>query len=277
MIQSEEECSQVLQALFKRQEIKMIKNILITSIMLTYSLSATAEVGKKSKTVLDENKKNMNIAKSSQQKVDQLSDQTQTMLMKYRQTLKQIKNAKIYNEQLRKIIESQTVEKVSIGKQIEELKETNEGIVPLMVSMIENMEKFVTLDVPFLPEERSKRVSDLNNLLSRADISTSEKFRQVIEAYQIENEYGRTIEAYRGVKKSGDKELTVDYLRIGRVAFIYQSLDGKETAVWDQEKKTWEILGSEYNKSIQSAIKMARKQLAPQLVKLPITAIKDRI
>jgi hypothetical protein len=255
----------------------MIKNILITSIMLTYSLSATAEVGKKSKTVLEENKKNMKIAKSSQQKIDQLSDQTQTMLMKYRQTLKQIKNAKIYNEQLRKIIESQTVEKVSVGKQIEELKETNEGIVPLMVSMIENMEKFVTLDVPFLPEERSKRVSDLNNLLSRADISTSEKFRQVIEAYQIENEYGRTIEAYRGVKKSGDKELTVDYLRIGRVAFIYQSLDGKETAVWDQEKKTWEILGSEYNKSIQSAIKMARKQLAPQLVKLPITAIKDRI
>ncbi|MCO4755256.1 MAG: DUF3450 domain-containing protein [Bacteriovoracaceae bacterium] len=255
----------------------MTKKVLMLMLSLSLSFSVAAEGGKKAKTVTKENKKNMNIGKASQKKVDRLSDQTQAMLMKYRQTLTQIKNAKIYNEQLKKIIKSQTIEKVSIGKQIEELKETNEGIVPLMVSMIENMEKFVSFDVPFLPEERSKRVTDLNNLLSRADISTSEKFRQVLEAYQIENEYGRTIEAYRGVKKNGEKELTVDYLRIGRVAFIYQSLDGKETAVWDQETKKWEGLGNDYNKSIQSAIKMARKQLAPQLVKLPLAAVKDRI
>ncbi|MCF8059721.1 MAG: DUF3450 domain-containing protein, partial [Bacteriovoracaceae bacterium] len=149
---------------------------------------------------------------------------------------------------------------------------TNQGIVPLMVSMVENMDKFVSLDVPFLPEERSKRINDLNGLLSRADISTSEKFRQILEAYQIENEYGRTIEAYRGIKEKDGKEMTVDYLRVGRVALMYQSLDGKEAAVWNSTSKAWEELGSEYKKSIQSGIKMARKQAAPQLVKLPIAA-----
>ncbi len=255
----------------------MRKKTLLISIFATLSLSAVAQSGKKAKLVVNENKKNVNIAKASQQKVDRLADQAQVTLLKYRQTLKQINNAKIYNEHLQKIIKTQAAEKESIANQIEELKETNEGIVPLMVAMIENMDKFVSLDVPFLPEERKKRVTDLNNLLSRADISTSEKFRQILEAYQIENEYGRTIEAYRGIKKKGDKELTVDYLRIGRVAFTYQSLDGKEAAVWDQKSGKWQMLGNEFNKSIFSAIKMARKQLAPQLVKLPITAAKETL
>ena len=32
--------------------------------------------------------------------------------------------------------------------------------------------------------------------MDRADVAVSEKFSQVLQAYQIENEYGRTMEAY---------------------------------------------------------------------------------
>jgi hypothetical protein len=249
-----------------------MKKPFITLLLIGLTLPSFAQSGAKAKKVVAEDKKSLGMAQASQKKIDKLSDETQTLLMKYRQTLKQIENAKVYNDQLRKIINTQNEEKVSIATQIEELKETNQGIVPLMVSMVENMDKFVALDVPFLPEERSKRIGDLNGLLSRADISTSEKFRQILEAYQIENEYGRTIEAYRGIKEKDGKEMTVDYLRIGRVALMYQSLDGKESAVWNSQSKAWEELGSEYKKSIQSGLKMARKQTAPQLVKLPIAA-----
>lgn len=249
-----------------------MKKSSLSILLLTLALPSFAQSGAKAKKVVAEDKKNLNMAQASQKKIDSLSDQTQTLLMKYRQTLKQIENAKVYNDQLRKIIKTQEEEKVSIKNQIEDLKDTAKGIVPLMVDMVANIKTFVELDVPFLPEERAKRVADLETLLTRADVSTSEKFRRILEAYQVENEYGRTIESYRGIKEKDGKEMTVDYLQVGRVAFLYQTLDGKETGAWDNKAKAWVELGSEYKKSVQAGIKMAKKQTAPQLVKLPIAA-----
>lgn len=250
----------------------MKRVIAMTTLIMIASQAGYAQSGNKAKAVVEEDKTNLNMAKASQQKIDKLSDQTQTMLQKYRQTLKQIENAKVYNNQLRQIIKTQEEEKVSIKNQIEDLKDTAKGIVPLMVDMVKNIKTFVELDIPFLPEERSKRVADLETLLTRADVSTSEKFRRILEAYQVENEYGRTIESYRAIKMKDGSEMTVDYLQVGRVALLYQTLDGKETGAWDQKTKKWVELGSEYKKSVQMGIKMAKKQTAPQLVKIPVSA-----
>ena len=133
--------------------------------------------------------------------------------------LSKIENTKIYNDQLRKIITSQKEEMASIKTQIASLKDTNKDIVPLMVRMVDMLDQFVKMDVPFLKDERSKRVADLKAMLTRADVSTSEKFRRVLEAYQVENEYGRTIESYRDVQTVAGTKLTVDFLRVGRIVF----------------------------------------------------------
>lgn len=251
-----------------------VTTVLIISGLLA-APSAYSSKKTEAKKVIAEEMKTLGEEQAGQRKVDKLSEETQALLGKYRRTLKRIENTRLYNKQLREVIASQKQEKVSIAEQIATLKETNQGIVPLMVAMVDNIEKFVALDVPFLPKERSKRLAELQLLLGRADVSTSEKFRRILEAYQVENDYGRTIEAYRGVQKIGDKELTVDFLRIGRVALIYQSLDGEITALWNREKKAWEKLGGYYEKSVQAGLKMARKQSAPQLIKLPIFAPGD--
>ena len=78
------------------------------------------------------------------------------MLAQYRQTQKQIENAKAYIGQLEKIIASQESEKVSIAEQIKELKETNAGVVPLMIDMVENLKAFVNLDIPFYRKKDRK-------------------------------------------------------------------------------------------------------------------------
>ena len=251
----------------------MKKTTTILALALTMTGgSVLASSGKKTKTVVDAQMKTIGDAQASQKKIDGLADKTQTILAKYRQTLKQIENAKTYNNQLRSMIKSQNEEKQSMTDQIVELKETNAGVIPLMVSMSDNLKAFVSLDTPFLKDERSKRLKDMDKMMSRADISTSEKFRRILEAYQVENEYGRTIEAYRGIEKREGKELTVDYLRVGRVALMYQSLDAKISALWNQKEKKWVDLDGSFKKSIREGLKMARKQSAPQLVKLPIKA-----
>lgn len=214
-------------------------------------------------------------AKASQQRVSATADKTKTIVDEYRATLRKIENTKVYNEQLRKLIGDQKTEMVSIKTQTEEIKNTNKEIVPLMMRMIANIEKFVDLDVPFLPEERSRRLTQIKDTMDKAKVSTSEKFRRVIEAYQIENEYGRTIEAYRGLQTVDGKELTVDFLRVGRISLVYQTLDGKKAGYWDQTERKWKELSSSYRKSIQQGIKMARKQAAPNLITMPVPAPQE--
>jgi hypothetical protein len=173
---------------------------------------------------------------------------------------------------MRSLIASQEAEMTSLGDQVDRVEIVGRSVTPLMLRMIAALEQFVQLDVPFLLGERTKRVADLNTTMSRADVSTAEKFRQIMEAYQIENEFGRTIEAYRGTLSVEGKEITVDFLRFGRVALVYQSLDENQSGVWNKETKSWEQLDSGYRSAIRQGLRIARKQAAPDLIRLPLPA-----
>ena len=74
--------------------------------------------------------------------------------------------------------------------------------------------------------------------MGRADVSTSEKYRLILEAYQIELDYGQTIEAYEGRLGTGADARTVEFARLGRVSLMYRTLDGVETGYWDATQKT---------------------------------------
>ena len=242
-------------------------------LLLSWSLS-WAQVPEKAQ--LDKTtqaqKQNDKEARASQKKITKIAGDIRSTVDDYRLVNRRIDNTKIYNQQLRDLIRSQEGEMVSIKKQIESLTNTNKEIMPLMARMLENLEKFVSLDIPFLPDERKNRLSALKAMMKRADVSTSEKYRRLLEAYQVENEYGRTIEAYKGIQKHESKELTVDFLRIGRLNLIYQSVDGKKSGYWNRKENRWVYLPSTYSKTVRKGIRMARKQLAPDLIKLPIPA-----
>jgi hypothetical protein len=135
--------------------------------------------------------------------------------------------------------------------------------------MIEALENFVQLDLPFLPDERSRRIADLRELMIRADVTDSERYRRIAEAYQIENEYGRTIEAYQGELDLDGQKRQVDFLRVGRIAFLYQTLDGAKTGVWDHRSQAW-TEASASRGDVRKGLRIARKQTAPDLLKLPV-------
>jgi len=211
-------------------------------------------------------------ATQSQNKIDQLSDETRRMLDEYRQNLREAKTLKAYNDYLAQLVDSQVQEKRSLEKQMLEVDVTQREIVPLMLRMLEYLDAFVGFDLPFLPEERQARLKRLKDLMIRADVTTAEKFRQVLEAYQIESDYGRTIEAYRADLVIENLERPVDFLRLGRVALYYRSLDGGETGIWNQATKSWDNISGEYTKAIRDGLRIARKEAAPDLLTLPIPA-----
>jgi hypothetical protein len=208
----------------------------------------------------------------SQKKVEGLDDQARDLMIKYYQTQKQLEQTQIYHQQLSDQIQSQEDEKVSIASQLESIKELNVKLLPLMQKMKDTLGTFFANDLPFLKQERTARLATIDKDMKRADITQSEKFRRILEAYQVENEYGRTIEVYRGLVKQADKDLTVDFLRIGRIALFYQTLDGKNSFTWSQSAGQWQALDSDLNKNIDTAIRVAKKQQAPELLSLPIQA-----
>ena len=211
-------------------------------------------------------------AVASQTRINGMDDDTQRMLGDYRATLRETESLRRYNEQLELQIKSQEQEIGSINDQINEIEHTNREIYPLMQRMIETLDKFVQLDVPFNKAERAKRVQALKEIMTRADVSTAEKFRRILEGYSVEMEFGRTLEAYEDkLEVAGAESRTVNFLRIGRVALMYQTLDADETGYWDTDKKDW-VKDNGYKSEVKDGLKIARKSKAPDLLIAPVHA-----
>ena len=234
--------------------------------MLFFSLAYAGDVDTLQDAINTQIKAEMS-AKNSQQKIDGLSDQTDQILVEYRNVLRQTDSLQIYNDQLDKLVLSQQSELASITEQLVNIETTQREIVPLMLKMVEVISQFVALDIPFLPEERQFRIAELKVLMERADVSLAEKYRRVLEAYQVETEYGRTIEAYQDDLILEDETRTVNFLRIGRVGLYYLTLDGQEAGAWNEG---WQSLDDSDRQAIDKGLKVAKKQLPPDLLVLPL-------
>ena len=215
-------------------------------------------------------------AAAAQKNIDDLRDESLRLLAEYREALRQTEVLNAYNDHLRRMVESQRKEKASLEQQVKDAEITRRDLVPLMLRMTETLQRFLELDRPFLPDERARRMEGLRDMLDRADVNDAEKFRQLLQAYQIENEYGKTIEAYRAELKNtgngGNGVRTVDFLRTGRIGLFYQSLDGRESGVWNNQIRQWEKLPKDYNSAIRLGVAIARKERAPELLPVAIEA-----
>ena len=201
----------------------------------------------------------------SQKKVVQLDDEASKSLASYRQMITEAQSLKGYNEQIDLQVKSQKDQITDMTTQLSVIETTAREVLPLMDKMLASLSGFVSLDIPFLPTERQNRIAALQAMMARADVSTSEKYRRLVEAYQIEVEYGRTIEVYQG--KVDDK--TVDFLRTGRVSLMYQTLDAKETGYWNAETKKW-VVDNSFQAAMEKGLKIAKKQMAPDFIEVAI-------
>jgi hypothetical protein len=194
------------------------------------------------------------------------------LLAQYRDVSRQTAALTIYNRHLQDLLASQAQEKTSLEQQLKDIEVTKQEIVPLILHMLDSLEQFVRMDLPFLPEERQQRLAQLKALVVRPDSTEAEKFRRLMEAFQVENEYGNTIEAYKGNIVLNGTTSSVNFLRLGRVALYYQRLDGSETGFWNKEEKRWQTLPADYRNAIRDGLRIARKEAAPDLLTLPVPA-----
>ena len=194
-------------------------------------------------------------------------------LAAYDAVLRQLSGLVIYNELRQTQIDNQLQEVEDIRASLQQVPDIEQQIPPLLVRMVEGLEDFIALDLPFLPEERANGLAELQLVMESADVSDADKMRRVLDAWAIENEYGRSVAAYQtqfDVNGSGNMR-AVDLLRIGRIALIYQTTDEDAiTGAWDPVRNDWVALGNEHRNSVRQAVRMARSQIAPEIALVPI-------
>jgi flagellar motility protein MotE (MotC chaperone) len=213
-------------------------------------------------------------AAQAQDQIDEIRDRTQDAAGRYAQAMADADSLERFNAQLQEQVESQETEIASIQQQLQDIETTNREVQPLMQQMVDTLARFVELDVPFLIDERTARVQELKAIMNRADVNVSEKYRRILEAYQIELEYGRTLSAYEGRLGMGADARTVEFAQLGRVSLMYRTLDGSETGYWDANQKTW-VVDDSYKEAVEEALRVARREGAADLLTVPVPAPQE--
>ena len=264
----------------RMHRLKLLRSWLFRLMMLFLPVSATAsegatEVGSVDSvsTMLDLQTETTRKGQATQRRIDELADETRDIVSEYRLKLQALERVRRYNANLERTVDDQERQKASLDRQIEEFGDFEQGIVPLMMDMIDDLAEFIELDIPFLLAERRARIERLRDTMGRSDVSVSEKFRQIMSAYMVETAFGRTIEAYRGEITADDGTVRkVEFFRLGRALLAYQTPDRQLAGYWDSQQQAWRELDSRFARSVNLGLRIAKKQAAPELLVLPVAA-----
>ena len=221
-------------------------SVLILPINMTFAQSLDS-------TVNMETQINQNSA-ASQSRVSNLARQTQDLLSEFRVVVRETESLKIYNDNLQNVVDDQHNEMASI-------------------EMISSLERIVEADIPFRIEERRARVVRLRQMMDQAEVTASEKYRQVMEVFQSELEFGRTTEAYSDALPTTGQ--TVEFLRVGRMLLVYQTSDHSVTGWFNPRSRVFEELDDDrFRLEVKDGLAIARNEKAPNLVMLPVPGPK---
>ena len=247
--------------------VPVFKKILLITPLLIFSvfLSAT-DIDTLQKTSLKDQKQ----SQQAQIKINQLDEQKRALILLVNNLQAEAKSVEVYNQYLSRLLVDQKSEKNALTEQIDSIIETRQGLVPLMMSMLENLNAFIELDAPFLETERQARLQQLRNMMNKADVSDAEKFRRLLTAYHIEAEYGSKMGQYQGDLTLDGVDRTVNYFYLGRIVFVAVSLDSNSVWLWDRKNSDWLSIDSSYANDINKAIRIAQKTDIPALLKLPL-------
>lgn len=207
---------------------------------------------------------------TSQQRIDQLDDQTAVLLNDYRANLKQLEAARRYNASLNRNIDAQNREIARLREDIDNVEGLQRAMQPLMEDMVSRFGEIVNADIPFRVADRSARAGRLATVLDNPSMSAAQRYRLIVEAYQIEDEFGRTIGYYDGEIGSGEDTLSGEFLQIGRIALIFKTPDDSVLRIWDKDQNDWVNLERSYLQDVKFALRMAKEQTAPDIFFAPV-------
>ncbi len=254
----------------------MIQRILFT-MALFMLFAAPAVYGQQSpEKVQQKVTQAIGVEAAAQAKADDWSWDKQGMISKIRDAKYRVTWLKYRQEKNRQYIAKAKQNIADLEYQKEELNKLREQLEPYLEGVILRLQDFVNQDLPFLPEERAKRIAALKTSMDNYDLPLSEKFRRVFEeGLEIETEYGKVVDgSVETTLNINGVDTQVTIFRLGRVGMYYLSLDETQSGYYNRTTGKWEPLPEDMNQEIKLAIDISGAKRSVQIVNLPLGAVK---
>ena len=208
----------------------------------------------------------------SQQRVEDLDDQASELLAQYRALTKQLELNERYNVSRARQVEDQQLEVQGLQRDLDNIEGVKRAVTPLMEEMIADLKSLVAADVPFLPTERQERLDRLDGVMQDSSQNEASRFGLILEAFEIEAEYGRTSSVYSGTLDVDGTALEGDFLRIGRVLLVFKTADDSTMRIYDKDQGAFVPLDNRFLSNIRTAMRVADAKAAPTLLEIPVPA-----
>ena len=213
------------------------------------------------------------IRQETQRKEDRWAEERAELEARYRAAkagVETLEKQEAILEKKDQVLERQVNE---MTRRLEESERLEQGLQEVMETILSRLGNWIEQDLPFLPEERTERIRALEEALALTDTSAGEKLRRLLEALQVECEYGDTVEVYQQKIEVEGEPIFADIFRLGRLSIFWQTPDGTRVGEYDRVADRWVELPTKYRRGIRAAIEMAAKQRPVELVKLPVGRI----
>jgi len=217
-------------------------------------------------------------AQAQQEQLEEIADVTEDRLEAYLQLVREIEDLETYNNVLNAQVEDQRRQLRTLNESIDNVDTIERQVLPLMRRMIDGLERFIDLDMPFLLEDRYARVEFLRDLIVRSDVTPAEQFRWVLDSWMTEmDDYGLTGEVYTDTIQTPDGQTReVEILRIGRIALLYVTPNGGQAGAWNRRTGQWELLDDSMIAEVQYGIESYKSGQLNDLFMAPVPSPEDR-
>ncbi len=212
-------------------------------------------------------------AEQVQQQINQVDDERSDMVGEFRTLIQRKTAAELYARQQAAAVESQEREIASLTDQLSRVDEITSQTVPMLETLIDDLDAFIDADLPFRLEARKERIQRLRDYLVDPNVSVTERYRQIMDAYTSEMEVGRKTDTWKETITVDDKEVTVDMVLFGRVALVYMDPTGKYAKRYDRETSSWVDLEGKYKAEIDKAIRIIQGKRTQDVMYVPATKL----
>ncbi|MCR9269749.1 MAG: DUF3450 domain-containing protein [Henriciella sp.] len=212
-------------------------------------------------------------AEQVQQQINQLDDERSDMVGEFRTLLQRKTAAELYARQQAAAVESQEREIASLTDQLSRVDEITSQTVPMLETLIDDLDAFIDADLPFRLEERKDRIARLRDYLIDPNISVTERYRQIMDAYTSEMEVGRKVDSWKEDVDIDGSTVNVDMVLFGRVALVYMDPTGRYAKRYDRETNSWVDLENRYKPEIEKAIRIIQGKRTQDVMYVPATKL----
>jgi Protein of unknown function (DUF3450) len=213
------------------------------------------------------------VARETQAAKDQWAREKATLMSRYRSATANAAHLGARRDVAAAQLEALESEVSELERRLIESSRLQECLAETLRAILTRFEVVVARDLPFLAAERELRITSLKNEMNRSDVSAPEKLRRLLEAMQVEAQYGGEVELYQERIAVDSDSLYVDLLRVGRLAAFWRTPDGERVGQYDIATACWRELPGKYKGPISEAMEMAVRQRPYDLIALPLGRI----